>query len=282
MIADVFPSDCITTSTPNNVKFFFPHNRSLFGNVDSLSKASPYYKTLFDSGFAEGSPSTPEQGAAKSNRPTVERGFEESDDDDDEDIMSESTPIPSTASDTPAAATVPSADSLDKADSSFRLVNIDAAVYTTYHAVLCYLQTGHITFAPLHSSFRLQPDSTTLRNAKIAELHSNPSHPRPASPKSVYRLAHFLELPELADLALANINSQLTKENIAFEVFGDVASIYDEVGKLEMKFAIENEEFMNSSPAMEEVAKLIETGDSRPFAIMSYKLMRMKAERKVV
>ena len=194
--------------------------------------------------------------------------------------MPESTPIPSTAPDAPAAATVPSADSLTKPDPSFRLVNIDAAAYTTYHAVLCYLQTGHITFAPLRSSFRLQPESTTLRNAKIAELHPDPSHPRPASPKSVYRLAHFLELPELADLALVNIRSQLTKENIAFEVFGDVASVYEEVGNLELEFAVENEDFMATSPAMDEVGRMVETGGFPSFALMGYKLIRMKAKRK--
>ena len=210
----------------------------------------------------------------------MEREFDDSDDDEEEDIIPESTPIPSTASDTPAAATVPSADSLTKADSSFRLVNIDAAAYTTYHAVLCYLQTGHITFAPLRSSFRLQPESTTLRNAKIAELHSNPSHPRPASPKSVYRLAHFLELPKLADLALANIKAQLSEENIAFEVFGDVAAVYDDVAKVEMEFAIENEELMHSSPAMEEVGKLVESGDLPSYALMSLKLIRLKSQRK--
>ena len=276
MIADVFLSDCITTSTPSNVKFSFPHNRSLFGNVDSLSKASPYYKTLFESGFAEGSLSTLEQGAAKSNRRVVEREFDDSDDEAEEDIMPEATPIPSTASDTPAAATVPSSDTLTKPDPSFRLVNIDAAAYTTYHAVLCYLQTGHITFAPLRSSFRLQPDSTTLRNAKIAELHFDHSHPLPASPKSVYRLAHFLELCKLADLALVNIKSQLTPENIAFEVFGDGVVPYDDLSDLLLDYAAQNWNKAKESLAMAEVNSCIARGEGvSVYAIMSSKLLPM-------
>ena len=207
----------------------------------------------------------------------MEREFDDSDDDDD-DIIPGPNPVPPTAPDTPAAATVPSADSLAKTDSSFRLVNIDAAAYTTYRAVLCYLQTGHITFAPLRSSFRLQPESAALRNAKIAELHSNPSHPRPASPKSVYRLAHFLELPKLADIALANIKSQLTKENIAFEVFGDVAAVYDEVGKLEVVYAVEHWSDVISSPAMGVVEKLVEEGELPSFGLVSLKIHRMQAE----
>ena len=277
MIADVFLSDCITTSTPSNVKFSFPHNRSLFGNVDSLSKASTYYKTLFESGFAEGSPSTPEQGAAKSNRRIVERDFDDSDDDDEEDIVPEATPIPSTASDTPAAATVPSSDTLTKPDPSFRLVNIDAAAYTTYHAVLCYLQTGRITFAPLRSSFRLQPDSTVHRNAKISELHSDPSHPLPASPKSVYRLADYLDLPVLAKLALENIKRQITVENVAFEAFGDVAGRFGAVADIELDFVVENWNEVRQSLAMAEIERLANDGELNSYVPMSLKLLRMLA-----
>ena len=77
---------------PNDAKFLFsPSNLVLWGNVESLSAASPYFKTLFDSGFAEGSVSTPEERGAKSNRRNVERDFDYSDDETDE-ITLPSTP----------------------------------------------------------------------------------------------------------------------------------------------------------------------------------------------
>ena len=259
-------TDYNSTPSSNNVRFAFPSSGlSLYGHVELLSKASPYYKTLFESGFAEGSPSTSEQGASKSNRRKVEREFEDSDDETDETIHTSRAD----------AALVPApADS----DAGFRLVNIDAAAFTTYRAVLCWMQAGHIDFAPLRSSFRLHPDSTALRNAKITSSSHDSSHPLPASPKSVYRLAHYLELPKLADLALANIKSQLTKENVAFEVFEDVASIYDEVGKLEVAYAVEHWSDVMSSPAMGVVEKLVDEGALPSFGPISMKIHRMLAK----
>ena len=274
--------DYALAPSSNNVKFSFPRNLSLYGHVDSLSKASPYFKTLFESGFAAGSPSTPEQRPAKSNRRKVERDFDDSDDEMDDYILSNFPPTASTDTDARGVAQQVHADSPAKIDSQFRHVTIDATAYTTYHAVLCYLQTRHITFAPLRSSFRLQPDPTALRNAKIAQLQSDPSHPLAASPKSVYRLVHFLELPKLAKVALANIKSQLTKENIAFEVYGDVAAVYDEVGEMEMEFAIENEDAMGASAAMGEVQRMVEGGNTSSFAIMGCKIIRMKAQKKAL
>ena len=268
----------------NDVEFVFPSSGlSLYGSVESLRKCSPYFTTLFDSGFAEGSLSTPEQGATKSNQRKVEREFDDSDDETDDYILSKLPPTApiDTDSDTPDADQHPPVNSPAKIDSQFRHVTIDATAYTTYHAVLCYLQTRHISFAPLRSSFRLQPDPTALRNSKIAQLQSGPSRPLAASPKSVFRLAHFLELPKLAKLALANIKSQLTEENIAFEVYGDVAAVYDEVATMDMELAREHDDAMGASAAMEEVGRLIVSGDLPSFATMSFKFIRIRRPSKL-
>ena len=226
----------------------------------------PYFKTLFESGFAEGSPSTPEQGAAKSNQRAVEREYDDSDDGTDESTLSSN-------ADSDSVASTPSSDL------SFRIVNIDAAAYTTYRALLCWLQTGHIAFAPLRSSFRLQSDPIALRTAKIKTAHLKLSHPVSASPKSVYRLAHFLELPKFAKLALDNLKSQLTKENIAFEVFGDVASIYEEVRKVEVEYAVEHWELVIGSPAMAEVGRLVDELELPSFGPASLRIHRLLAEK---
>ena len=205
---------------PNDVKFSFsPSKLVLWGNVESLSNSSPYFKTLFDSGFAESTPSTFRKQTSKSKRRKVERerDFDDSDDETDEFIL---------ARDVDQAAS----DSSPQFEVPFRLVEINESAYTTYLAVLCWIDSGHITFAPLRSSSRLQSDPTSLRNAQLVESSVHPAHPLPASPKSVYRLAHFLELDELVKLAFSNIQSQLTKEIIAYEVFGDVALAYDAVG----------------------------------------------------
>ncbi|GAA5856756.1 hypothetical protein JCM8547_008825 [Rhodosporidiobolus lusitaniae] len=49
------------------------------------------------------------------------------------------------------------------------------------------------------------------------------------SPKSVYRLAHLLELPQLASLALADFQVQLTVHNAASELFSETSGCYDEL-----------------------------------------------------
>ena len=123
--------------------------------------------------------------------------------------------------------------------------------------MLCYLQTGHITFAPLRSNYRHLPNSITLRREAIKQLHSDPTHPFPASPKSIYRLADKILLPSLASLALENLKSQLTAENIAWEVHGDVAVDHEVVAEMELDFAVENWKVAGKSRAMKAVRKAV-------------------------
>ena len=285
---------------PNDVKFeFSPSNLVLWGNVASLSNASPYFKLLFDSGFAESSSASSKAPPKKSRRKEVEKDFDDSDDETDEFVVARN------AKDSPV-------NLASQVDLPFHLLEIDAAAYSTYHAVLCWLHTGHISFAPLRSTFRLQPDPVSLRNAKFVKLQTISSHPLPAfpksvfrlahfpelsdpvalrnakliqlqtnqslplpaSPKSVYRLAHFLKLPDLAKLALANIRSQLTKENIAYEVMGDVALAYEEVGAMELDFAVPEWAFVKASAAMKDVERLAEKGEMPSVGLMSFKLCK--------
>ena len=264
--ADHPPLDVNFNPIINNVQSFFAQNLTLYGNVDSLSKSSPHYKRLFESGFAESAPSMPGPDPAKPNRRKVERDFEDSDDETDAHTVARRT-----TNDSDGATAIP--------ELPFRHVHIDHSAFTTYRAVLCYLQTGHIVFAPLHSSFRLKPDSDTLRTAEIKKLTTDPAHPLAASPKSVYRLAHFLELTPLAELALANLKSQLTKENIAFEVFGDVAAVYEEVNKVTMELALKEWDYVVTSAAMKAVEKIVEEGGMSSYSIQSLKLMRKMAPR---
>ena len=133
---------------PNDAKFVFsPSNLVLWGNVESLSNTSSYFKTLFDSGFAESTPVKGKNQSAKSAK--VERDFEDSDDEADDFILARD-------------ANQSSSTSPPQFDIPFRLVEISEAAYTTYHAVLCWIHTGNIVFAPVRSSFRLQPNSTAL------------------------------------------------------------------------------------------------------------------------
>ncbi|TBU26008.1 hypothetical protein BD311DRAFT_763462 [Dichomitus squalens] len=168
-----------------------------------------------------------------------------------------------------------------------RVVVKDVA-YTTYRAVLYYIYTDMITFAPLSSTF-LGPSSLPLgtgphatsvvstpaalssenqlsyvfaranqpseasgvtgslaaasrsRKEWLAEWErNNPSRPRPASAKSVYRLADKLELQDLKERAFHHIVKSLTVENVAHEAFSAFSAAFEDIRKVEVKYMFDH------------------------------------------
>lgn len=147
-------------------------------------------------------------------------------------------------------------------NSSHPTIQIYDTSYITYHAVLCWIYTTYIDFAPLLSTF----DTTSSDKARAGrDLHlakfisTNPKLPTPASPKSIYRLAHYLELPKLKNLALANIKSQLSPSNIAVELFSETSGRYDEVLDVMVEYAAAHTTEMKASAGWKAtMAKLAE------------------------
>ncbi|GAA5894884.1 uncharacterized protein JCM6883_002243 [Sporobolomyces salmoneus] len=132
---------------------------------------------------------------------------------------------------------------------SFITVRITQHTYETYLALLCWIGTGEIEFAPLRSTFQYpfasgpSAEPIPARAETLLEdiAVSLPRNPIPVSPKSIYRLAHFLELEgELSSLALSNFESQLTVENVMYELYTDVASKYHELRDVAIAFAIKH------------------------------------------
>lgn len=122
-------------------------------------------------------------------------------------------------------------DDMDDGDFTYREIVITETAYSTYRAVLLYLHTSHISFAPLSSTLHLlHPTSKQSRRQRIEKsLLASPKYPSPVSPKSVYRLAHLLEIPSLLALALDKFKSQLSTANAAEELFSDTSALYDDV-----------------------------------------------------
>lgn len=100
-----------------------------------------------------------------------------------------------------------------------------AACYTTWRAVLLYLQTGHIEFAPLLSSFNGTDNPADRRNEALEAIHAeNPRLPYLSSPKSVYRLAQALGLSYLSSLATFTLYHEiLTLDTAPVELFSDLS-----------------------------------------------------------
>ncbi|PWN54318.1 hypothetical protein IE53DRAFT_216250 [Violaceomyces palustris] len=126
-----------------------------------------------------------------------------------------------------------------------RYIAISDAAVTTFRRVIFWLETDQIVFAPLSSDDDLINDSggggggSLRRERFIDDFRTvHPSHPDPASAKSIYRLAVTYDLPELRDLAFDFIRSQLKPSNVLRELFSPFSLKFEPVKELELDFAI--------------------------------------------
>jgi hypothetical protein len=95
-----------------------------------------------------------------------------------------------------------------------------------------------------------------------------------ASPKSVYRLAHLLDLTELCQLALESIQSQLTPLNVALELFSNFSGVYDEVRKVEMDYFLARYDEVKANEGMSRVEDRVAKGELSYYGTTSMELFR--------
>ncbi|KIM89085.1 hypothetical protein PILCRDRAFT_812980 [Piloderma croceum F 1598] len=177
-------------------------------------------------------------------------------------------------------------------------VVVKDVAYTTYRAVLYYIYTDIIVFAPLSSSFYSSSQITTpsasvplpsqllseslnnsgatrtaqqgdistkcgpiSRRSWITEWQSNnPRRPTPCSAKAVYRLADKLDLHDLKERAFQHIEKSLTVQNIAYEVFSPFSAAFADVRKIQVDFFLQHWADIRSSDAMASVWQQIRVG----------------------
>ncbi|KAG8214652.1 hypothetical protein J3R82DRAFT_9730 [Butyriboletus roseoflavus] len=174
-------------------------------------------------------------------------------------------------------------------------VIVGDVAYATYKAVLYYIYTEVIVFAPLSSSFtaaassrRLTATTATTATATPSDSQSSlhdspktpartdnptsrrewikkwqqcrPGRPAPCSAKAVYRLADKLGLLELRERAYQHIQKSLTVENIPFEVFSPFSATFAEVRKVQVNYFLEHWGEIRASEAMRKVWRQIRNG----------------------
>jgi len=163
--------------------------------------------------------------------------------------------------------------------------------YTTYYAMLYYIYTDNVVFAPLSSSFLTTssgisnspaeslPSSTECSNQTIGSrrvsipepalsraewirdwTESNPGRPAPCSAKAMYRVADRLNLHELKERAAQHIIKSLTVDNIAYEAFSPFAAAFEEVRKVEIDFFLTHWHEIRTSGSMKNVWVQIRNG----------------------
>jgi hypothetical protein len=232
-------SGYLKSCTANNVIFHFPRTKQeLWANSSTLGDCSSYFKTLFGSGFKE---STAASSDVDSEATSTVQPAHDSD----------------AESDSVSCGLVPIRAS-SALPSGVKRVVVQSASYTTYHAILVWIHTGYISFAPL-SPHPIAPVATSDEpSTKRARLESaaktDPDLPLPASPKSVYMLAHLLELAVLMSLALKDFKSKLTAENVLYQLTTGVA-VHDEVRNAIVAFAQANWSAVKASKAAAELTK---------------------------
>lgn len=95
-------------------------------------------------------------------------------------------------------------------------------------------------------------DWDTLGRTPIA---ASVDFPLAASPRGVYKLAHLLEMPELEALALDDFKSQLTSDNVLYQLTTDLA-FYDPVRDALVNFAVENWSAVRDTSIFAELRKM--------------------------
>ncbi|KAM0787001.1 hypothetical protein ACM66B_006270 [Microbotryomycetes sp. NB124-2] len=178
----------------------------------------------------------------------------------------------------------------------FEVIVTDAG-YQSYRALLHYLYTDSITFAPLSSNYHVAREAATLSgvpfpfkskreyllaNTPFASaagttgvssgLHANGS-PVPCSAKETYRLADKLGLTELKDRAFEHIVKNLTVQNIPLEVFGTFASQFEEVKRVEIAFLLDRWNEAKGTRSMRRVFEYLRTGKFPGFESVFFKLL---------
>ncbi|KAK4699822.1 hypothetical protein P7C70_g6434, partial [Phenoliferia sp. Uapishka_3] len=244
-----------------DVEFVFVDGRTLFSNSAFLSDASPYYKTLFTSGFSE----TSKQSTTAA--PVTSKSL-----------------LPSSAMKKPLRVSEDSDTEVDvpvftPPTSSYR-IEVTETSYVTYREVLRWLHTRDIAFAPLTSS--LPASSSASGVDTTSNVISLPPLFIPASPKSVYRLADFLDLTELKTLALSSILSQVGVANVVEELMSEVSAVYEPVQDALLQCTLENWDIVRESAGWKDLERKIEAGEGElPEAYPKVSMRLMKVLSKV-
>lgn len=152
------------------------------------------------------------------------------------------------------------------------------------NAVLLYLATGHIEFAPLSSLLltRNQEDGPARQTLLDEHVSEHPTLPPPVSPKSVYRLAHLLHREELQQLALDALSMSLATEARRANLFGPVSIVCADFKKVELNYVVENWQEVQASKSWNEMREKATTGEIEGAAQILFDLLSTLQEKDLI
>ncbi|GJN91204.1 hypothetical protein Rhopal_004222-T1 [Rhodotorula paludigena] len=275
--AEKSSQDTSNVLVPHDVRLSFPHagtaGAEIWTTSSFLANSSPYLSDLLSSDFAESLTlnskkrrrrSSPAATAARADAPPKDHA--DSDDETDELVL-----------DTPAR---PLVDLEQLPELTYRQITVVSSAYTTYRAVIRWLETGYIAFLPLASTCKPRDPSAqrTRRDEVEATLKSDPEETPalPVSLKSTYRLAHLLQLDRLEQICLAQLPLSLTHHGAAPELFDNASVLYDEWRKVVIDYVVENWNEVTSTTTWVELDERIERDEVPGAAPILRKLMKAR------
>lgn len=239
--------------SPHDVQLWFSTSNgeglALWTSATLLAAVSPYFKTMLNSEFKEGIvPSNNGGRVAETVFATdsasvgpVNNDDHSSDSDAELNTVYKANPpkLKLAAADTP------------------RRITITKASYATYKSLLSWLLTGQITFAPPSAAFA----TPAARQSYFGnQQNSHPYRPLPCSSKSIYKLAHLLEIPALAQIALDAYIDQLDPKFAHEEVFSSML-LYDDAKARLVEYARTNKQVIKDAGGFEKVAAALGRGE---------------------
>ncbi|CAH7667576.1 hypothetical protein BY996DRAFT_4579384 [Phakopsora pachyrhizi] len=163
-------------------------------------------------------------------------------------------------------------------DRKMTVIEVTDAAYTTFKALLFFLYTDTITFAPLSSTYNCLRDEALengigfnfkskrdyvrnilLPNTSIVNLNLT-DQDIVCSAKAIYRLADKLNLVDLKARAYDHITKSLTVQNIPLEVFSSFTSAFEEVRRVEVRFMLQNWNEVREGRSMRKVLDSMRDG----------------------
>ncbi|KAF9779444.1 hypothetical protein BJ322DRAFT_1167329 [Thelephora terrestris] len=223
-------TDAVVSGVFIDTKFYLFSRRSSSGKVcrprplyaNSLSlKSVPYFDNLLSGGFAEGVTKSLDHDP-----------FEDSDQAEDYDYLSDSDLEDDAEITEPVAKIHESTTGGQNSSVAMKLHNelnhqgkvvvLRGVSYLTFQAIVMYLYTGEIDFAPFGSKANRE-----LRTPEFLSTEED-TIPRP-SPKSIYRIADMYDLPKLKEFAYAAIRDGIGSCDAVEETFSKFTSRYQEM-----------------------------------------------------
>ncbi|GJN91219.1 hypothetical protein Rhopal_004237-T1 [Rhodotorula paludigena] len=243
---------------PHAVRLFFRNagkdGAEIWTTAELLSNSSPYLKDLLSSDFAESVTVSPRKRTRRSTT-TVrmtsapnesDKGYDDSDDELDEVLLNK---FPR-----------PLFDVEQTPELTYHQIEVKMTAYTTYLAVIRWLETGYIAFLPLASTCKPRDPSATLTHREEILYGFNgqggPAHnskkPLRVSLKSTYRLAHLIQLDRLQQLCLAQLQPSLTHHGAAYELFDSASVLYEKWRRVILDYVLENWDEVTTTSAWTE------------------------------